>query len=94
MAVIRPFRALRPVPDAAPRVASVPYAVVSSDEARELADGEPLSFLRVSRAEIELPVGTDPHADAVYARATENFRTIRNAAPFVREAEASLYCYR
>ena len=94
MAVIRPFRALRPVPDAAPRVASVPYDVVSSDEARELADGEPLSFLRVSRAEIELPVGTDPHADAVYARATENFRTIRNAAPFVREAEASLYCYR
>ena len=53
------------------------------DEARELARGEPLSFLRVSRAEIELPPETDQYADGVYVRAAENFRKIRDAAPFV-----------
>ena len=94
MAAIRSFRALRAVPDTASRVASPPYDVMNVDEARELARGEPLSFLRVSRAEIELPSETDPYADAVYVRAAENFRKIRVAAPFVTEAEPSLYCYR
>ena len=51
MSAIFPFRALRPVPDAAARVASVPYDVVSSDEARVLAEGNPVSFLHVSRPE-------------------------------------------
>ncbi|HAK55802.1 MAG: DUF1015 family protein [Vicinamibacterales bacterium] len=94
MAAIRPFRALRPMPGAARRVAAVPYDVVTTDEARELAAGEPLSFLRVSRAEIDLPPGTDPHAETVYARAADNLRSLRRAAPLVTEADASLYCYR
>ena len=94
MAAIRSFRALRAVPDTASRVASPPYDVMDVDEARELARGEPLSFLRVSRAELELPSETDPYADAVYVRAAENFRKIRVAAPFVTEAKPSLYCYR
>ena len=55
MAVIRPFCALRPTPDNASSVAAVPYDVVSTDEARKMATGNPLSFLRVSRAEIDLP---------------------------------------
>ena len=61
MAVIRPFCALRPTPANAAAVAAVPYDVVSTEEARELASGNPLSFLHVSRAEIDLPDGTDPY---------------------------------
>ena len=76
MAVIRPFRALRPRPDRAQSVASVPYDVVNTDEARALADGNPLSFLHVSRPEIDLPPGTDIHSDAVYRKAVENFETL------------------
>ena len=94
MAVIRPFRALRPALEVVSRVASVPYDVVSRDEARALAQDEPLSFLHVSRAEIDLPAGTDPYADEVYAKATDTFRSLRRRAPFVRDAEASFYIYR
>ena len=64
MAVIRPFRALRPARDAAPAVSSVPYDVVSTEEARQLAADNPLSFLHVTRSEIDLPAGTDPYAAA------------------------------
>ena len=67
MSAIYPFTALRPAPRAAAAVASVPYDVVNTEEARALAEGNPLSFLRVSRPEIELPPGTDAHADAVAA---------------------------
>ena len=80
MATLYPFRALRPTPADAPRIAAVPYDVVSTDEARALAEGNPLSFLRVSRAEIELPAGHDPYADAVYERAAENFAALRRTA--------------
>jgi uncharacterized protein (DUF1015 family) len=93
MAVIRPFRAVRPNPDAAPRVAAVPYDVVDTDEARALAEGNPLSFLHVSRAEIDLPPGTDPHGDAVYRAAANRYRTLKRDAPFVREAVPSMYLY-
>src|SRR3974390_579733 len=93
MSTLHPFRALRPKPADAARVAAVPYAVVSTEEARALADGNPLSFLRVSRAELELPAGTDPYSDAVYARAVENFQKLR-AAALVVEDEASVYFYR
>ena len=93
MAVIRPFRALRPDPAAAPRVAAVPYDVVDFEEARALAGGNPRSFLHVSRAEIDLPPGTDPHADVVYRTAAERYRELKRTAPFVQEAEAALYLY-
>ncbi|MGH9312323.1 MAG: DUF1015 domain-containing protein [Vicinamibacterales bacterium] len=94
MAAIRPFRALRPAPDAAARVAAVPYDVVSTDEARALADGNPLSFLRVTRSEINLPRETDPYAPQVYAQALANFERIKREAPLVFEDEPSLYFYR
>jgi uncharacterized protein (DUF1015 family) len=93
MATIYPFRALRPQPDLAARVASVPYDVVNTEEARALAEGNPLSFLRVSRAEIELPPSTDPYADAVYDKAAANFARLRDAALTLEEAP-SLYFYR
>ncbi|HMF94834.1 MAG TPA: DUF1015 family protein [Vicinamibacterales bacterium] len=93
MATLHPFRALRPVPDTAAAIAAVPYDVVSTDEARALADGNPLSFLRVSRAEIELPQGTDPYSSAVYDRAAKNFAALRERS-LVVDDQAALYLYR
>jgi uncharacterized protein (DUF1015 family) len=93
MATLRPFRALRPTIEAAPRIAAVPYDVVNADEARALAAGNPLSFLHVSRAEIDLPAGTDPHSDQVYERAVQNFAALRHSS-LVIEDESSVYFYR
>ena len=83
MATLYPFRALRPAPDTAASIAAVPYDVVNTDEARALAEGNPLSFLRVSRAEIELPSGTDPYSDAVYDRAAKNFAAPSKSRLFI-----------
>ena len=94
MAVIYPFRALRPSRDKVEQVASVPYDVVNTEEARALAEGNPLSFLHVSRPEIDLPEGTDIYSDAVYARAAENFQKLIETCPLETENEPSLYLYR
>jgi uncharacterized protein (DUF1015 family) len=94
VAVIRAFRALRPAPDAAARVAAVPYDVVSTDEARALADGNPLSFLHVTRSEIDLPRETDPYSPKVYAQAVANFERIKREAPLLFEDEPAVYFYR
>ncbi len=94
MASVFPFRALRPTPEVASRVAAVPYDVVTTDEARELADGNPLSFLHVSRPELGLPPDTNPYADVVYESAQRNFATLVASAPLVYEEQPSLYLYR
>src|SRR5438034_5926626 len=94
MASIVPFRALRPAPDNAAAVSSVPYDVVSTDEARQLAAGNPLSFLHVTRSEIDLPAGTDPYDAAVYARARENLASLRSRAPLELDDTPALYFYR
>src|SRR5712691_7029187 len=93
VATLYPFRALRPNATDAARIAAVPYDVVTTDEARALAEGNPLSFLRVSRAELELPAGHDPYAAAVYERAAKNFESLRREA-LILENEPSLYFYR
>lgn len=82
------------MPAAAARVAAVPYDVVNTDEARTLAADNPLSFLHVSRAEIDLPTGTSPFVDEVYERAAANFARLRDQAPLVREDAPSVYLYR
>jgi uncharacterized protein (DUF1015 family) len=94
MASIHPFRALRPAPASAAAVSSVPYDVVSTDEAREAADGNPLSFLHVTRSEIDLPRGTDPYADGVYEKARDNFQSLQVRAPLVLDDTPALYFYR
>ena len=94
MAALFPFRALRPTPAAASDVAAVPYDVVTRDEAASIAHGNPLSFLHVSRAEIDVAAGTDPYADEVYEQAARNFRALQAAAPLVTEDVPSLYVYR
>ena len=93
MTTLQPFRALRPRPAEAPRIAAVPYDVVTTEEARALADGNPLSFLRVSRAELELPADVDPHSDGVYQRAAENFEKLKKTS-LVLDDEPSVYVYR
>jgi uncharacterized protein (DUF1015 family) len=93
MASLSPFRALRPPPSLAARVASPPYDVVSTREARALARGNPDSFLRVSRPEIDLPEGTDEHADAVYAKGKENLAELVRRGVLVQEPEPRLYVY-
>jgi uncharacterized protein (DUF1015 family) len=94
VAHIRPFSALRPPVDQAKQVASVPYDVVNTAEARALAAGNPFSFLRVSRPEIDLPDGADSYSDAVYRRGVENFRRLRETCPLVTEDAPSIYLYR
>lgn len=94
MAQIHPFRALRPAPSSAPEVSSVPYDVVSTEEAREIASGNPLSFLHVTRSEIDLPADTDPYSPAVYEKARENFERLRKQAPLEFDQTPSLYLYR
>jgi uncharacterized protein (DUF1015 family) len=94
MSTIRPFTALRPLPANVDRVSAVPYDVVNTEEARHMAGDNALSFLHVSRAEIDLPPSADPYSDAVYDRALENFNRLRRDAPLVVEDAASLYFYR
>jgi uncharacterized protein (DUF1015 family) len=93
MAALIPFRALRPRPSDAAQIAAVPYDVVTAGEALALADGNPVSFLRVSRAEIELPPSTNPYGSEVYSRARDNFARLKERS-LVLEAEPSLYLYR
>jgi uncharacterized protein (DUF1015 family) len=94
MSQLFPFRALRPSPAAAARVASVPYDVVNTEEARALAASEPLSFLHVTRSEIDLPAEISPYDDRVYAQAVRNFEDLIRSAPMVRDEAPSLYIYR
>jgi uncharacterized protein (DUF1015 family) len=94
MSSLFPFRALRPDPSVADRVASVPYDVVSTGEARALAQGNPISFLRVTRAEIDLPPDVPPYDARVYEQAVRNFEALKREAPLVLEPEPSLYVYR
>jgi uncharacterized protein (DUF1015 family) len=93
MVVLRPFRALRPRPEDAAQIAAVPYDVVTTEEARLQADDNPLSFLRVTRADLESAAGADPFDAAVYERAVQNFERLKKTALLV-EDEPSLYLYR
>ena len=94
MAKLFPFRALRPAPEAAAHVASVPYDVVNTEEARALAANEPNSFLHVTRSEIDVPPETSPYDDLVYEQAVRNFEALKRSAPLILEDEPALYLYR
>lgn len=94
MPLIRPFAALRPAPGRAADVIAPPYDVLNADEARRLAEGKPWSFLHISKAEIDLPVGTDPHADAVYQKAHDNLKTMLEAGVILQDDCPAYYVYR
>jgi len=94
MAELHPFRGLRPPAAKAQALACPPYDVVNADEARAYAGTNAQSFFHVSRPEIDLPPGTDEHADAVYALGARNLRMFRERRWLLPDPEASFYLYR
>jgi uncharacterized protein (DUF1015 family) len=94
MAVIRPFKALRPSKDIAQTVASVPYDVVNRKEAKKEAEGNPLNFLRVTRSEIELADNISPYSEDVYKKAKQNLERLKTEAPLIVEDSPHFYLYR
>lgn len=93
MALVQPFRALRPKPDFATAVAAPPYDVLNSEEARERAQGNSRSFLHISKPEIDLPTDTNPFADAVYAKGVENLERLIREDVLVRDDRSAYYGY-
>ena len=93
MATVRPFKAFRPKPEFARDVASKPYDVLSSDEAREEVKGHPLSFLHIGKPEIDLDPGIDPHDPEVYAKGKENLQKLIDQRVIVEDPEPYLYVY-
>ncbi len=94
MATVHPFRAVRPRPDHVEEIASVPYDVVSTEEAREMAEGSPRSFLHVVRPEIDLSPEVDVHDSAVYEQGAKNLRQFVEADDTVEDDDPALYVYR
>jgi uncharacterized protein (DUF1015 family) len=92
--MIRPFAGLRPAPGRAAEIAAPPYDVMSAAEARTMVAGRPLSFLHISRPEVDLPADTDPYADAVYAKAQENFDRMIADGVLRRDPTPRYYRYR
>ena len=94
MALLKPFAALRPCPELAAQICELPYDVMSSAEARALASGNPLSFLHVSKPEIDLPPATDIYSPQVYAKARENFEKLIADGSLRQDASPCFYLYR
>ncbi|MDX2002703.1 MAG: DUF1015 family protein [Chitinophagales bacterium] len=94
MATIRPFQAFRPRPELAAQVACLPYDVMSTEEAREEAKDNPLSWLQVERAEIAFPASHDPYDKSVYEKAAERFQALVDNGTFSQDPTPYLYVYR
>jgi len=94
MARIEPFRGVRPRRDIAHLVAAPPYDVLTSEEARELAAGNPYSFLHIGKPEIDLPPATDPYSDAVYAKGKENFDRFLREGTMAQDESRNFYIYK
>jgi len=94
MATLKPFAALRPKPELAERICELPYDVMSSDEARQVAAGSPLSFLHVSKPEIDLPPSMDAYSPEVYAKGKENFDWLIAQGALRQDEQPCFYLYR
>ena len=94
MAIFRPFKAIRPVPEFASKVAALPYDVMNSSEAAEMVKGNPYSFLHVDKAEIDLPEGTDLYSEQVYLKASENLKKLSADGICKQDEEPKIYIYR
>jgi len=93
MAIVHPFKALRPQPQFAPKVAARPYDVLNSLEAKIEARGNPHSFLHITKSEIDLPDKTDSHSQEVYDRAKQNLNAFMQRGVLFREDKACFYIY-
>ncbi|MEE1010901.1 MAG: DUF1015 family protein [Acutalibacteraceae bacterium] len=94
MAVFRPFKAIRPTPEFASKVAALPYDVMNSKEAAEMVKGNPCSFLHVDKAEIDLPEGTYLYSEQVYLKAKENLDKLVDDGICKQDENAKFYIYR
>ncbi|MBK7027878.1 MAG: DUF1015 domain-containing protein [Bacteroidales bacterium] len=93
MSIVKPFRGLRPPVQLVKQLASRPYDVLNSDEARIEAEGNPYSLLHVTKAEIDLPVGIDEHSQEVYDKVVENFQTFKKNGWLIQDEAEKLYIY-
>jgi len=93
MAIVKPFKGVRPPKEIVKQLASRPYDVLNSEEARVEAEGNPYSLLRVTKAEIDLPKGIDEHSQEVYDKVVENFNLFKNQKWLVQDAEEKFYIY-
>lgn len=93
MAVLKPFKGLRPPKDLGAKVASRPYDVLNSEEARDEAKGNPYSLLHIIKPEIDFPSGTDEHSEPVYSKAVENLNCFREKGWLVKDEKECLYIY-
>jgi len=93
MAILKPFKGLRPPIEIVEKVASRPYDVLNTEEARKEAAGNPQSLLRITKAEIDLPVGTDEHSQEVYDKVVENFNMFQGKSWLVQDTEDKYYVY-
>ncbi len=94
MAVFRGFRAFRPAEKNQSLIPALPYDVMSSDEAREMVKDNPLSFLHIDKAEIDLPLGTDLYDTAVYEKAKENLISLEKNGDLIQDSAPCLYIYK
>lgn len=94
MAIVKAFKAIRPVPNLASQIAALPYDVMNSEEAREMVKGNPYSFLHVDRAEIDLDPSIDVHDKKVYEKARENLDKMIENGEFIQDEKPCLYIYR
>ena len=93
MATIKPFKGVRPPKDLVEQVASRPYDVLNSEEARKEAEGNEKSLYHIIRPEIDFPVGTDKHAPEVYLKAAENFKKFQENGWLVQDSKECYYVY-
>lgn len=94
MAIFKPFKALRPLPEYASRVAALPYDVMNSEEAREMVKGNPYSFLHVDKAEIDLDKSIDIYDEKVYLKASENLKKLESDGICKQDTAPCFYIYR
>ncbi|MCF0211566.1 MAG: DUF1015 domain-containing protein [Bacteroidales bacterium] len=93
MSIIKPFKGFRPPVDIVEKLASRPYDVLNSEEARVECEGNPYSLLHVTKAEIDLPKGTDEHSAEVYLQVVKNYNKFKDNGWLVKDEEEKLYVY-
>ncbi|RUT79574.1 DUF1015 domain-containing protein [Ancylomarina longa] len=93
MAIVKPFKGLRPPKDISKTLASLPYDVMNSDEAAQMVEGKECSLLHITRAEIDCPEGTDIHSKEVYEKSVSNFKMFQEKGWLVQDSEAKFYIY-
>lgn len=94
MAVFKSFKAFRPSKENQDLIPALPYDVMNSDEAREMVKGNPLSFLHIDKAEIDLPIGTDLYSQEVYQKAKENLLALEENGALIQDEEPCFYIYK